>query len=102
MHAKLSVLDIVEHARSCRRSAPGDAVRAEVERYRELFDAAHAPHARTQFNIFSSHITVPASHRVINYVDVHHDHWQFNHRKLASHLAWSTSKFNPRARSVCA
>ncbi|HVQ12917.1 MAG TPA: hypothetical protein VMS40_04975 [Vicinamibacterales bacterium] len=100
MQRKTAVDDIVNHARACRQAAPSVALRAEVDRFRARFDAAHVDLPHIRLNIFSFHITVPASHRVIDYVDVKHDHWLFDYRKLASHLTWAASTFNPCSRVV--
>ncbi len=100
MPVKMTIDDIVNHARTCRRVAPSTELSAELDRYRAHFDASHVALSQAEFNIFSYHVRVPASHRVIHYVDVQHDHWQFDYRKLASHLTWATSTFNPSARVV--
>jgi hypothetical protein len=47
--------------------------------------------------IFSYHVETPPSHRVIDYVDVKHDHGAFNYCKLISHFVWSGLTFNVRA-----
>lgn len=98
MQRKMDFYDLLRHARLCRRSTPSDNLRAEVERYKLQFDTGHCAKQNTSLNIFTFHVPVPASHRVINYVDVQHDHWEFDYRKLASHFTWATSKFNPLAR----
>jgi hypothetical protein len=100
MPRKIAVDDIVNHARACRRATPSLALRAEVERHRARFDAAHVVRPDARLNIFNFHVTVPASHRVIDYVDVKHDHWQFDYRKLASHMTWAASTFNPFSQVV--
>lgn len=95
--AKMTVDDIVEHARNCRRSSAAGRFHADIERYKAQFNAGYVERPDTRMNIFTFHVRVPATHRVINYVDVKHDHWEFDYQKLTTHLTWATSIFNPEA-----
>lgn len=86
---------VVRHARCLVCAEPSKELQAEVRRYIEFFDNAASVPANGGINLFAFHVDVPADYRVINYVDVKHDHGLFDYKILASHLVWSTSLFNP-------
>jgi len=94
MAPKSTINELVDHARTCARTAPGEQMQREIDRYAELFDEQCTPGVRAALNIFSFHVDVPSSHRVINYVDVKHDHGAFDYRRLAAHLVWAGARFN--------
>lgn len=91
------ILGLIAHARSLVRPAPGADARRVVDEYRSRFDDAAGPGGAT-LNVFVFHAEVPDSHRVIEYVDVRHDHGNFDYGGLASHLIWASRAFNDERR----
>jgi hypothetical protein len=91
---KRTILDIIDHARSCMQAHPSSAMSRAVDRYTAAFDAAYVEDSSDTLNLFVFHVDVPDSHRVINYVDVQHDHGAFDYLKLASHFLWAGHTFN--------
>src|SRR5207237_9314928 len=98
MAAKVTINDIISHSRECVRRSPSAATLEAVKRYAAIFDSACESGRDSQLNLFTFHVDVPESHRQINYVDVKHDHWTFDYRKLASHFVWAGSMFNRNVR----
>jgi hypothetical protein len=93
MSSALNIGDLIDHARTCVRLAPDAKVKEEIGHYTRLFDEQCAVSIPGALNIFAFHVDVPDSHRVINYVDVTHDHGTFDYRKLAAHLIWAGASF---------
>jgi len=89
-----TILEIVDHARSCLCPEPSESMSRTVAQYQAAFDEACTDDPGDTLNIFVFHVAVPESHRVINYVDVQHDHGAFDYSKLASHFLWAGSTFN--------
>lgn len=92
--ARPSILDIVDHARTCVRSVLSPSMRDTLSKYTSAFDAAHIEEPAVTLNLFVFHVEVPESHRVIDYIDVKHDHGAFDYGKLASHFLWAGSNFD--------
>lgn len=94
------VTALIEHVRANVRDQLTVPSSHAVRDYAQIFDraAAQVRGSPAELNIFVFHVDVPASHRVINYVDVQHDHWEFDYRALTSHFLWATLHFNMRAR----
>lgn len=91
---------LIGHARKCVQTQPSESMRAAIDRYAMLFDEQSTAGVRAALNIFSFHVDVPASHRVINYVDVKHDHSIFDYHRLAEHLVWAGVRFNREVHTV--
>jgi hypothetical protein len=75
--------------------APADAA---IAKYAAAFDASVDRQTRAALNIFVFHVDVPSSHRTIEYVDVKHDHWQFDYKALTAHFVWAALAFHKNVR----
>lgn len=91
---KLTIQDVVHHAKTLVRAEPSTNMWKIVRRYAEEFDSACGDDCRAALHLFSFHVAVPETHRTINYIDVQHDHGAFDYQKLAAHWAWAGSNFN--------
>lgn len=87
--------EIVDRARALVRPEPGPRLLQIVRDYANQFGAATLSGPSEGLNVVTFHVQVPDHCRVINYVDVKHDHGIFDYRKLSEHLLWSASHFNP-------
>lgn len=93
IHNTWSIDDIVRHAANCRHDRPSAAILKSVDDYRLQFD--RQPHSRSGVGVtvFTFHATVPETHAAIDYVDVKHNHHQFDYEGLSNHLIWSSTSF---------
>lgn len=90
--------DLMGHVRARASFAPCESAETIIRQYASIFDAAADVKSPTQLNVFVFHVDVPASHRSIEYVDVKHDHWEFDYKALAAHFVWATLSFHDTVR----
>ena len=92
----MGLTEILEHARSSVRSG---ALRSmpSVRAYGAAFEQASEQARSGAPNIFTFHARVPESHRKISYVDVVHDHHDFDYDGILAHFVRSARNYNPRA-----
>jgi len=98
MNRRKAFSEFMDHVRTRASFASSDAIEAVIQRYSNAFDAAVRLQAPAQMNVVVFHVDVPASHRSIEYVDVKHDHWQFDYKALTSHFIWATLSFHENVR----
>jgi hypothetical protein len=96
--SRKQILDLINHTRSRVQRTPSLTASSAIAEYRARFDAASAVPETATLNVFVFHAEVPDSHRRIAYVDVHHDHGEFDYRGLTSHLIWASRAFNDEHR----
>jgi hypothetical protein len=82
------------------RTTPSEAAWQTVRSYAAEFDAVHDENNNSSVNLFSFHVDVPQSHRVIDYIDVKHDHGEFDYQRLAAHWSWAGFIFNRDCRQI--
>lgn len=80
---------LVRTAAQAARAEPGDAGEHAFEAYVAAFDAIGAGPPDGVLNIFTFHLDIPPAHQKISYVDVEHDHGEFDYPHLARHFAAS-------------
>jgi len=90
--------DLMNHVRSLVSFAPCEIAASAIHRYSSAFNAAVGTRQPADLNVFVFHVDVPASHRSIDYVDVKHDHWQFDYKALANHFIWAALSFHHNVR----
>ena len=90
-----TVRDLVEYTRRLVRKNPSPPLSASVRKLALQFQNRSVCKPGSGLNFFSFHLDVPAKCRVIDYVDVKHDHGAFNYTKLSQLLAWSIGHFHP-------
>jgi hypothetical protein len=90
--------ELMNHVRTLASFAPCAGGAAVTRRYSAAFDAAAGARPPADLNIFVFHVDVPASHRSIAYVDVRHDHWEFDYQALANHFVWAALSFHQTVR----
>ena len=93
IHDTWSIDDIVRHAAKCRRDQPSAAIMESVGSYRLQFDRQSHAASGAGVTIFTFHATVPETHAEIDYIDVKHNHHQFDYEGLSDHLIWSSTSF---------
>jgi hypothetical protein len=98
VNGSITLPELIRHTRTCVNRTPGTEVQQTVERYSSCFEAVLPQDNAVGLNVFVFHVDVPASHRAIEYVDVKHDHWEFDYQAISSHFLWATLRFNQRVR----
>lgn len=72
-----------------------------LEGYQRLFDEIEEDdHGDGALNIFTFFTKVPTSHRVIDYVDVKHDHHHFDYGSIIRHFVAAAKAFERRCRII--
>ncbi len=90
--------ELMSRVRTLGSFAPCAIAESAIRRYSPAFDAAAGAEKPAGINFFVFHVDVPASHRTIEYVDVKHDHWEFDYKALANHFIWASLNFHCHAR----
>jgi hypothetical protein len=90
--------DLMTHVRTLASFEPCAIADAAIQRYTHFFNAVVGPQEPADMNVFVFHVDVPASHRSIEYVDVKHDHWEFDYKALANHFIWANLSFHKSVR----
>lgn len=88
---------LLSHVHRIASQAEPLALDAQMRSYLERFEAAPLD-AGADLNVFTFHVRIPESHRYIQYVDVQHDHHEFDYHAICRHFVRSATAFNPKVR----
>lgn len=96
--AKSDIEILIDHAANLTGRALSPEQARRLADFTAVFTACRGQSLPAPLNIFTFYAAVPASHRAIDYVDVVHDHWQFDYPQIVARFMAAAARSNPQAR----